>query len=387
MTRNEAQSIRRRDLLTGAAALGVLGVSAPPLALAAHPAPPPAQGLGAIAASKGILFGASLAVHELDRDHGERYQELYIRDAHILTSELEFKLSTLRPKHDVLDFYGADRLIGFAAGHAMSVRAHTLIWDDDVPDWIHRLAPAGISALLYMHIETIMRRYAGRIRYWDVVNEPIGPWDSKPGNLRAGPFYRALGEDYIARAFRAARAVAPSDILVLNEAQCETADENGETFRTSLLALLRRLKDQGVPIDAIGFQSHLKLAAKYDLPAFTAFLHEVADLGFDIHITELDVNDSTFPGDIAVRDRAVARMYRAYLDAVLKVTAVKVVETWQLSDATSWMNDPATQARMAIRSNPRPLPYDASFLRKPAWDAIAEAFDAAPARCPPSSSR
>ena len=380
MIRNESQSIRRRDLLMGAAALGVLGASAPSLTFAAQAASPTARGLGAIAASKGILFGASLAVHELDRDHGERYQELYIRDAHILTSELEFKLSALRPNQDVLDFHGADRLIGFAAGHAMSVRAHTLIWDDDVPDWIHRLAPAGIPDLLDMHIETVMRRYAGKIRYWDVVNEPIGPWDGKPGNLRAGPFYRALGEAYIARAFKAARSAAPSDILVLNEAQCETADKNGETFRTSLLALLRRLKDQGVPIDAIGFQSHLKLAATYDLPAFAAFLHEVADLGFEIHITELDVNDSKFPGDIAARDRAVAQMYRAYLDAVLKVKAVKVIETWQLSDATSWMNDPATQARMAIRSNPRPLPYDASFQRKPSWDAIAEAFDAAPAR-------
>lgn len=378
MTHSGNRSVRRRDLLTGAAGLGVLGMFAPPLVFAAHAAT--ARGLGEIAATKGILFGASLAVHELNRDHGERYQELYIRDARILTSELEFKLSALRPKQDVLDFHGADRLIGFAAAHAMPVRAHTLIWDDDVPDWIHRLAPAGISDLFDRHIEAVMNRYAGKIRYWDVVNEPIGPWDGRPGNLRAGPFYRALGEAYIARAFKAARAAAPSDILVLNEAQCETADENGETFRTSLLTLLRRLKDQGVPIDAIGFQSHLKLAARYDLPAFTAFLLEVAKLGFEIHITELDVNDSKFPGNIAARDRAVAQMYRAYLDAVLKVEAVKVVETWQLSDATSWMNDRATQARMAIRSDPRPLPYDASFQRKPAWDAIAEAFEAAPAR-------
>lgn len=379
MTHRAWENLQRRDVLIGAGTLGALATLSP-LCAACAPSPP-SSGLGEIAAEKGILFGASLAVHELDRDHGARYRDLYLHDARILTSELEFKLSMLRPDENALDFHGADRLVEFAAQTSMAVRAHTLIWDDDVPGWIDRLAPAGISGLLDMHVTSVMQRYAGTIRYWDVVNEPIGPWDRKPGNLRAGPFYRALGEAYIARAFRAARAAASvSDVLVLNEAQCETADETGETFRASLLALLHRLIDQGAPIDAIGFQSHLRLAAPYDFPAFGAFLADVASLGLEIHVTELDVNDSSVEGDVATRDRAVAQMYGAYLDAVLKVEAVKVVETWQLCDATSWMNDPAIQARMGVRSQRRPLPYDLRFQRKAAWYAIAQALDAAPPR-------
>lgn len=376
MTSNSSPSMSRRDLLIGATAAATLCAVAP----CARAASDDAEGLAALAEKKGILFGASFAVHELDREYGAQYRDLYLRDARILTSELEFKLSMLRPNAQSLDFFGSDKLVEFATQNNMAVRAHTLIWDDDVPEWIHRLPAGDIPDLLDMHVETVMSRYSGRVKYWDVINEPIGPWDGKPGNLRAGPFYNALGETYIARAFKAARSTAPTDVLVLNEAQCETADENGETFRTSLLALLRRLKDQGTPIDAVGFQSHLRLAAKYDFPAFAAFLNEVAELGFEIHVTELDVNDSKFPGDIPVRDKAVAQMYRAYLDEVLKLKAVKVVETWQLCDATSWMNDPSTQTRMEIRSAPRPLPYDASFKRKPAWDAIAEAFAYAPPR-------
>src|SRR5947209_9166371 len=82
----------------------------------------PAQSLAAIAAEKGILFGASFAVHELDAPHGPAYEDLYARETHILTSELEFKMASLRPTPDKIDFYDADRLVEFAEAHAMRVR-------------------------------------------------------------------------------------------------------------------------------------------------------------------------------------------------------------------------------------------------------------------------
>jgi endo-1,4-beta-xylanase len=226
----------------------------------------------------------------------------------------------------------------------------------------------------------VIARYRDRVTYWDVVNEPIGPWDGQPGNLRAGPFYAALGEAYIARAFEKAHDAASNAILVLNEAQTETADDNGKTFRDSLLGLLKRLRGEGAPIDAVGLQSHLRLTAPYDFPAVTAFVEQIAALGFDIHITELDVNDTGLSGTEAERDAAVAALYAQYLEAVLRVKAVKVVQTWQLSDASSWMQDVPTQKRMRIRPHPRPLLFDATYRAKPALAAVAEAFANAPAR-------
>lgn len=377
MTARHKTGLSRRTLLAAGAAGGA--------ALIANGALPPAlgangQSLGALAAEKGLLFGASFAVHELDSPHGEDYARIYTSDARILTSELEFKLSDLRPTEDRLDFSGADRLVAFARANAMEVRAHTLIWNDDVPAWIAALPAADAAALMDMHIETVMQRFDGQVRYWDVVNEPVGPWDKLPGNLRKGPFYAALGEGYIAAALRKARAVAPSAVLVLNEAQCETDDETGETFRIALRDIVRKLKAEGVPLDAVGFQSHLKTAANYDLAKFADYLEEIAALGVAIHITELDVNDTGLSGSLAERDRAVAALYRRYLDAVLRVKAVKAVQTWQLSDKTSWMQDASIAARMKLRSNPRPLLYDEAFRRKPAWEAVAAAIAAAPQR-------
>ena len=370
--------VTRRALLAAGLAAAGAAISRP--LAAKHAEPKPAPSLAELAAKKGLLFGASFAMHELDRRYGPRYSDIYINDASIVTSELEFKMSSLRPVPGKLEFAAADRLADFAAGHNMKLRGHTLIWNDDLPDWITQLTPKDAERLLEDHIVSVVERYRDRVAYWDVVNEPIGPWDKNAGNLRGGPFYAALGPGYIAKAFRTARAVAPSAKLVLNEAQSETADANGQTFRTSLLDLLKRLKDEAVPVDAVGIQNHLKAAGPNDFPAFAAYLAGIASLGYEIHITELDVNDTGIAGSISDRDAAVAGMYEDYLDAVLALPAVKVVELWQLSDRTSWMRDPGLPSRMKMRTSARPLIYDDHFRKKPAWDAVARALQNAPKR-------
>ena len=239
----------RRQVLAGlTGALGIASTQAPK-AFATEIGTK--RSLAAIAAEKGIKFGASFAVHELNGPRGHDYVQMYLRDARLLTSELGFKLATLRPTADKIDFYDADRLIEFAEKHAMQVRGHTLIWNDALPDWIKQASTADCRELLQSHIETVVTRYSNRVAYWDVVNEPIGPWDNNPGNLRGGPFYAAFGEGYIKRAFDVARRFAPAAMLVLNEAQTETHDDNGATFRDSLLGLLKRLKSEGAPIDAV----------------------------------------------------------------------------------------------------------------------------------------
>lgn len=337
-------------------------------------------GLAEIASRKGLLFGASFAVHELDRPHGDQYAEIYRHDAAVLTSELGLKLAILRPAAHRLDFDSADRLVAFARANSKQVRGHTLIWDDGLPAWVHDLGPGETEHLLFAHIVSVMERFRGAIPVWDVVNEPIAPWDKNPGNLRQGPFYSALGEDYIGRSFRLARKTDPEAQLFLNEAQTESDDENGAVFRESFLALVRRLLDQGVPIDGVGLQSHLQSERPYDFAKFAGFLQELADLGLKVHITELDVNDKAFAEDVRDRDRLVAQMYREFLSAVLQVKKVEAVILWQLSDATSWMADPNFTDLAWGKRKPRPLPYDGNFQKKPAWSAIAAALEDMPSR-------
>ena len=364
--------LNRRRFLAGSAAVAGIGVR-PSAVLAA-------ETLGALAAEKNLHFGASFSTAELDTAYGERYAGIYRRDARVLTSELEFKMGVLRPAADGIDFKPADRLVSFAEANGLSVRGHTLIWNDYLPDWIHALDAKGAARLLNDHVRTVMTRYRGRVRSWDVVNEPIGPWDRLPGNLRKGPFLSALGEDYIRRSFEVARSCDPDAELVLNEAQTESADENGETFRASFLSLLKRLKAQGAPIDGVGLQCHLDSGRPYQFARYAEWLEEIAALGYRILITELDVNDRALPDRIADRDMRVAKMYRDFLTAVLPVKAVTTLTLWQLADPTSWLYYGAREKAPDARRRPRPLLFDEDFQPKPAWRAVAECLSEMPAR-------
>lgn len=365
-------ALSRRAVLSGGATLAA-SVALPLQAAEALP-------LGARAAAKGLAFGASFSVAELDQPYGEQYGAMYVRDARLLTSELEFKMGVMRPTPDAIDFAPADRLVQFAGQHGLGLRGHTLIWNDYLPDWIHALDSAGVEQLLEAHIRAVLERYKDRVASWDIVNEPIGPWDRLPGNLRKGPFLTALGEDYITRSYQIARKTAPGVELVLNEAQTESDDENGQTFRSSFFGLLQRLKDKGTPIDAIGLQCHIDTARPYDFAKFAAWVENVAGLGYRILLTELDVNDRALPNDVGERDRAVAAIYRDFLSEVLQVKAVSTLTLWQMADHTNWIYYDAVSKTPDAMRRPRPLIYDDAFRRKPAWDALAEAFDAMPVR-------
>ncbi len=381
MTRPAPCEIDRRRLLAGAASL-LAAVALPAERTAAGVAAVPAGGLslGELAAAKGLLFGASFATHELDKPYGASYAATYAREARMVTSELELKLYTMRPKATALDFGPADRLVLFAREHGLALHGHNLIWNDALPDWIRRLGPDEAAFLMDTHITTVLERYRADIPTWDVVNEPIAPWDRLPGNLRGGVFYAALGEGYIAESFRVARRVAPQARLFLNEAQTESDDENGAVFRASLLALAKRLKAEGAPVDGIGLECHLDSRRPYDFPRFAAFVEELAAEGFEIAISELDVNDVAFPADPAERDRKVADVYRRFLAAVLPVKAVRRLTLWQIADHTSWMYYDDVRLHPKALRRPRPLPFDERFRRKAAWSAIAEALDAMPPR-------
>lgn len=379
MTRAIPPPIDRRRLLCGGAALGLSSLAASPgRGLAATG--PAEESLGALAAAKGLRFGASFATHELDAPYGPAYSELYAREARMITSELELKLFTLRPDALTLDFAPADRLLAYAQESDLALHGHTLVWNDGLPDWMKRLSPGEIRHLLDAHLMSVLERYRDGIPTWDVVNEPIAPWDRLPGNLRGGAFYEAMGEDYIAQSFRLAREYAPRCKLILNEAQTESDDENGRVFRESFLALVKRLTSEGVPIDGIGLECHLDTKRPYDFPRFAAYIEELATLVPDIAISEFDVNDRSLPDDIAQRDVAVADIYRRFLGAVLAVKAVRRLTLWQLADHTSWMYYDDARENPASGRRPRPLPFDDRFQPKRARAAIAEALAAMPAR-------
>lgn len=361
--------------------LGALGACAgmPFLPAIAADEVPLESTLGAKAARAGITFGSCF---EFEVFEDPLYARRFTEECRILVNANSFKFDWLRPTSPQADFSRAERLLRFAEDAKLPFRAHALIWNDWVPDWVKALSKAEVQKIFDAHIDEVVIRYSGRVQSWDVVNEPFAPWDNEPGIFRNGAWYQAFGPDYIDRAFRRAAAADPKAKLVLNEAFCERDDDLGKAVRPALLAQVKKLKDAGAPLHAVGLQAHLQPQYPFDDAAYARFLEEIAANGVDIYISELDVDDSELPDDVPRRDAIVAERYGNFLTAVLQVPAVKTVITWGLSDKYTWYRDLARTRGTLETRPPRTLPYSELCQRKPAWHAIAAAFDARPAATP-----
>jgi endo-1,4-beta-xylanase len=138
-----------------------------------------------------------------------------------------------------------------------------------------------------------------------------------------------LGPGYIADAFRWARAADPQAKLYINDYEVEYDTPK----RAALHELVRDLRAQGVPVDGVGFQTHVPLHS--ELRQLPGTLRMFADLGVDVAITELDVR-MELPVDSAKLARQ-AELYHRATTACLAVSRCVSLTVWGFTDAYSWV--------------------------------------------------
>jgi len=332
---------------------------------------------------KGLLYGCCLATgHFADT----AFIQTVAREAGVVVPEWEAKRGRVEQRQGAYDFSAADRLAGFADSHGMEFRGHALVWHVSNPAWLDAaLAAAKPSErLLTDYIGQVGSHFRTRVHSWDVVNEALEPGDGRADGLRASRWLKAFGPGYIDTAFHAARAADPGALLVYNDYGLETADPWQSLRQRAALTLLEGMRARGVPCDALGIQGHLKaFGTAFDQGAFRRFLGEVAGMGYRILVTEFDVDDrgggAGTPNNPAARDRTAADLARRFLDAAFDLPQTLGMVSWGLSDRYTWLAArPWSPAEAAAR--PRPLPLDGELRRKPLWQAVAAAFDAAPER-------
>jgi len=178
--------------------------------------------------------------------------------------------------------------------------------------------------------------------------------------------------------YEVAREHLPKTQLTYNDYMCWEAGK--ENHRAGALKLLRWFRDQELPVDALGIQSHLGF--DYDLQSgqhaeWKKFLDDVTGLGYSLLITELDVNDQFINGTNAERDAIVAKVARDYLDVTLSYKQITDVLVWGITDKFSWL--PTARQRVDGQRQ-RGTPYDENFQPKPLREAIAAALVSAPKR-------
>jgi endo-1,4-beta-xylanase len=356
--------MHRRDFLQ--LSLVSLAASALPASLKSAELPK----LRELAHSKGLFFGTAVSDSQLRRAD---FTPLLLEQCSILVAENQMKWRATHPEQNRFDFTQADTFLNFAESHHLPARGHNLCWHEYNPPWLDSaITPQNAVSLLTTHIQTVITRYKGRIHSWDVVNEAIDPTQKNPQGLRNSLWLQNIGEDYVELAHRTAAKADPAALLAYNDYDIETDSPAQQAKREAVLAMLQRFVKKGVPIHAVGVQSHLR--TNEGTPTWNGlnkFLLEVEKLNLQVYITELDVDDQFMPADIPERDRQVAEIYRSFLDTVLRHNSVKAVLTWCLSDRDSWLQ--SFRPRKDALSQ-RPLPFDAQLNPKPAFFALRDSL-------------
>ena len=374
-----------------------------------------------VAINRTIAMSAAVRADNVNRNQEQVNKDIALvkEQFNQIAPENDLKWALIHPQEgpDGYNFGPADAYVNFGLSNHMYIVGHTLVWHAQTPNWVFagtnpppevtNAAPSAVTdanapgtnapgrgrsgrgfgggfgrggfngprasreELLQRmrdHIHTVVGRYKGKIKVWDVVNEAIA--DGGTNVLRNSLWLQIIGPDFIAKAFQYAHEADPDAILRYNDYGLESPAK-----RRKLITLIKSLQAQHVPVMAIGSQTHVSVSS----PSFEQedqALTEMETLGLPIHITEFDVNSAqggqrstgadiadnaatTQGGLVDAANQRLADAYAGLFRAFLKHDkSVKVITFWGVNDRVSW------------RAQGRPLLFDANDQPKPAFDAV-----------------
>ena len=309
------------------------------------------------------------------------------------TPENVLKWEAVQPEANRYDFAPADRYVAFGERNHMFIVGHNLVWHFQTPDWVFKDAqgnPITRDALLqrmHDHIATVVGRYKGRIKAWDVVNEAV----DLSGELRKTEWLKIIGEDYLIKAYQFAHEADPDAELYYNEYDMEYPAK-----RAGAIALVKKLQAAGIPVAGIGIQGHYKM----DFPSVQEFDDTITELhqqlGVKVMITELDIDTlprvaKNLEGEIALArsghqqwrnadpypdalppemQEKLAARYADLFKVILKHKEVARVTFWGVTDTGSWLNT------WPVKRSNYPLLFGRDCKPKPAFDAVVKTIEA-----------
>ncbi|KAJ3352195.1 hypothetical protein HDU83_008246 [Entophlyctis luteolus] len=309
--------------------------------------------LKTLAASKGKYFGCAATLSETQTSS---IAALMKTECSLTTPGNEMKWDATEPSQGTFTFANGDAVVAFAEANNLSVRGHNLVWHSQLPSWVSSgtWTNATLQAAMVNHITNVVSHYKGKVIHWDVVNEPF----NDDGTFRQTIFYNTIGPQYIAIALQAARAADPNVKLFLNDYNLDYSGPKAN----AMVSLVKSLKAQGVPIDGIGSESHLIVGS---VNSYAAALTTLASAGVSVAITELDIRTTT--PETAAASAQQQTDYQTVVAACVATSACLGVETWGITDASSWI--PSTFSGYGAA-----LPYDANYQPKPAVTGIVSGF-------------
>ncbi len=229
------------------------------------------------------------------------------------------------------------------------VKGHPLCWHTACAPWLMAYSNEEILRRQLERVHRDVKAFKGVIDMWDVINEVVIMPDFDKYDNAVTRVCRDRGRIGLVKdVFAAARAENPEAVLLIND------------FNTSVSyeILLEGLLEAGVPIDAIGIQSH-QHQGYCGLEKLNDVLRRFSRFGLPIHFTEntlisgdlmpahiVDLNDfqvdswpTTEEGE-ARQAKEIAEMYTALFEH----PQVEAVTSWDFGD-DAWLHAPAGLVR------------------------------------------
>lgn len=232
-----------------------------------------------------FLIGTAVPVRQVNGRERKADSVTTLHFNHVVPENC-MKSAEVNPKEGVYRWKDSDALVRYGEERGMAVTGHALVWHSQLAPWFLKdrkgndVTPEVLKERMRNHIHTMVGRYKGRIKGWDVVNEAI----MENGTYRNSGFYRILGDEYIPFAFECAHEADPEAELYLNDysmwepRKCDKYVE-----------IIRELKRRGIRIDAMGMQGHVGMDYP-ELAEFETSIEKLAGAGVNVMITEFDMS-------------------------------------------------------------------------------------------------
>jgi endo-1,4-beta-xylanase len=315
------------------------------------------------------------------------------------------------PTTNNFNYSSSDVAVALAQDNHLVVKGFAGGWHLILPLWLLDTPFDQLQPILENRIAKDVEHYLGKIFLWDVFDEvlydsyfddgslkirlynrqeknkvrPTGPDGLAPYGWSYSPWVDGDDTSLIKAAFRKARETDPSAKLFLNEGDNE---QIGTRKSEACYQYVKALKQEGVPIDGIGFQLHLRIQGNtlgtwLDRTTFDAYLDNIrrnvkrySDLGVLVEFSEVEVNIrlddidfSTPAGKQAYQKRLQdqAYVYAGLMKIAVENKNVVAFIVWTISDPWSTPFAIDYPAHMEFGD---PALFDTFYQPKPAYAAV-----------------
>jgi len=239
----------------------------------------------------------------------------------------------------------------------VTTKGHPLCWHTVCAPWLMNYSNAEILKKVIARIERDVCAFAGLINIWDVINEVvIMPVFDKYDNA-VTRICKEYGQVRIVKeVFEAAKRANPNAALLLNDFDTSKDYE----------ILIDKCLQEGIPIDAIGIQSH-QHQGYWGAEKLRDVLARFSRFGLPLHFTENtlisgdlmpphihDLNDwkvkewTTTPEGEERQEKEIIEMY----EILFAHPKVEAITTWTGGDDNAWLRAPAGFLRVDNSEKP-----------------------------------